>query len=282
MPYCSKCGAQVSAEDMFCSKCGQPINKESSRTTIYEGEIHKCPNCGEVLDAFSVVCPACGYEIRGKKVSVSVRDFANKLTSAKTDAIKVDLIRSFPIPNTKEDVFEFMILASTNYDESLSQSGNAQKEIRGAWISKIEQGYQKAKLLFGDSSEFQKIETIYLKTQDKKKKTSSIKLILRTIGLWGGLLIFLIALILDVTTHGNTSMLHVGAGIIMIVGAFMIGRESKNLLEVGIGIACGIISMLLGLVLQEGFHGNGSMMEIAGGLVIVISIIRLVQITKNK
>lgn len=67
MPYCSKCGAQVSAEDKFCSKCGQPINKESSRTTIYEGEIHKCPNCGEVLDAFSVVCPACGYEIRGKK-----------------------------------------------------------------------------------------------------------------------------------------------------------------------------------------------------------------------
>ena len=129
---------------------------------------------------------------------------------------------------------------------------------------------------------FEIIRVVLTKTQDKKKKTSSIKLILRTIGLWGGLLIFLIALILDVTTHGNTSMLHVGAGIIMIVGAFMIGRESKNLLEVGIGIACGILSMLLGLVLQEGFHGNGSMMEIAGGLVIVISIIRLVQITKNK
>lgn len=281
MLYCSNCGSKVSAEDKFCSKCGQPISKQSLRTTIYEGEIHKCPNCGEILDAFSIACPSCGYEIRGKEASESVKDFADKLTNTKTNAAKADIIRSFPIPNTKEDVFEFMILASTNYDESFSQSDNKQKEIREAWISKIEQGYQKAKLLFGDYPEFQKIESIYLKTQGRKNKTSTIKLILRTIGLWSGLLIFLIALILDVTTYSNTSMFHIGAGIIMVVGAFMIGRESNNLLEVGIGIACGILALLLGLILQEGFHGNGSIMELAGGLVIVISIVRLIQSTKK-
>lgn len=282
MPYCSNCGAQVSAEDKFCSQCGKTINKEPSRKTVYEGEIHKCPNCGEVLDTFSVVCPTCGYEIRGKTASFSVKDFAIKLANAKTEIAKVDLIRSFPIPNTKEDIFEFMILASTNYDECFFQSDNVQTEIRRAWISKIEQGYQKAKLLFGDSPEFQKIEAVYLKTQNKRNQTSAIKLILRTIGLWGGLLIFAITLILDVTTHGNTSMLHLGAFIIMVIGAFMIGRGSNNMLEVGIGITCGILSLLLGLLLQEGLDGNGSVMETAGWLVIIISIIRLVQITKNK
>ena len=46
---------------------------------MYEGYIHKCPNCGEVLEAFVTVCPACGYEIRDAKSSSSVQELASKL-----------------------------------------------------------------------------------------------------------------------------------------------------------------------------------------------------------
>lgn len=51
----------------------------TERRTVFEGEIHKCPNCGEVLNPFMVNCPACGHKFRGAKVATSVREFASKL-----------------------------------------------------------------------------------------------------------------------------------------------------------------------------------------------------------
>lgn len=75
--------------------------------------------------------------------------------------MRVLLIRNYPIPNTKEDIFEFMILASSNI------SGDNSFSLSEAWKSKFEQGYQKAKLLFCDEPEFEKIQTLYEKTQKR-------------------------------------------------------------------------------------------------------------------
>ena len=50
MAFCSNCGERIEEGANFCNKCGKPVNENnSSRKVTYEGEIHKCPNCGGPL-----------------------------------------------------------------------------------------------------------------------------------------------------------------------------------------------------------------------------------------
>lgn len=74
--YCRKCGKQIPDNSRFCSFCGEDLSSDinteheergKKRKVVFDGEIHKCPNCGEILDAFVIKCPTCGFEIRGKK-----------------------------------------------------------------------------------------------------------------------------------------------------------------------------------------------------------------------
>ena len=100
--FCSYCGTKLDDGARFCKGCGkavvqttqatsesntkgEPSNEvfshepNTERKTVYEGKLHKCPNCGELLDAFRSHCPSCGYEIRDARSSSSVRELAQKL-----------------------------------------------------------------------------------------------------------------------------------------------------------------------------------------------------------
>ena len=174
----------------------------TERKVVYEGKIHKCPNCGEVLGSFQATCPTCGHEVRDAKNSYSVREFAAKLEEIEhgrstkgfgikkmlqdqnevneTDQKKINLIRSYVIPNTKEDLFEFLVLASSNINlqryNDFDQITMSQKAVSDAWEAKFEQAYEKAKLSFGNSSDFSKIQDLYDKKNgeiinSKKKRT---------------------------------------------------------------------------------------------------------------
>ena len=102
MPFCTNCGAQIAEGAKFCTNCGAASTRpESGRKTVYDGNVHKCPNCGEALTAFTSVCPSCGYEIRGKSAVASVQTFYSDLSKAQTTEQKDRMIRNFPIPNTK-------------------------------------------------------------------------------------------------------------------------------------------------------------------------------------
>ena len=96
MQFCPYCGTKLDDGARFCKNCGEAVannaqepqkpkcekrieENPTERKTVYEGYVHKCPMCGEVLEAFLTVCPACGHEIRDVKSSTSVREFALKL-----------------------------------------------------------------------------------------------------------------------------------------------------------------------------------------------------------
>lgn len=172
MPFCSNCGQQINDGAKFCPSCGTAVSNErtnNQRKTVFEGNIHKCPNCGEVLTSFTSNCPSCGYEIRGASNSAAVQEFAVKLASAESRQEKIAIIRNFPIPNTKEDILEFMILASTNIGDNL------EKDISAAWQSKNEQAYQKAQIIFQDEKEFSRIQNIYSQVCVKLTKQKKIE-----------------------------------------------------------------------------------------------------------
>ena len=285
MAYCNNCGKELNGEMKFCPHCGSPVEKHeknAKRETICDGEIHKCPNCGEVLESFTAVCPSCGYEIRGAKTSASVGEFSMRLSASENDERKIGLIRSFPIPNTKEDILEFMILAASNFDANCYVFSADGKKIADAWLAKIEQCRQKAEITFSGESDFLKIQNIYdkihtqiKKLEQKEKKNAITDILLQTIGVWSGLIIFIIAAILDVSSDIDTSIFHLGGAAVMIVGAFMVGRKSKMLYVVVIGIACSALTLALGTLLQEAFMENGSAMTLAGGASLILIIVGL-------
>jgi RNA polymerase subunit RPABC4/transcription elongation factor Spt4 len=209
MAFCMNCGQRLPEGAKFCSNCGAATGEVKSETAqrkiVYDGEVHKCPNCGEIVDSFVLNCPSCGHEFRSSASTSLVQELASKLEAmeqqqeprkrrtikdellrtnnlSKTDEQKISLIRSFVIPNTKEDILEFIILASSNinvelYGESnLTPENEVLKAVSDAWIAKFEQAYRKAQFSFSETPTFTQIKEVYInKTNEinkqKKKKT---------------------------------------------------------------------------------------------------------------
>ncbi len=218
--FCQYCGTKLDPGARFCKNCGKQLDgsgmagggyaapqpqetfshkQHTERKTVFEGQLHKCPNCGELLDSFRSHCPSCGYEIRDARSSSSVRELAQKLERIEAERMapieekkslmkmvfgkdfkeedeveeaqerfdehkrqqKANLIINFSVPNTREDILEFMILASSNIDVKKG----IDDEVTKAWISKLDQVYEKARLMLGNSPSFSQIKYIY----DRKK-----------------------------------------------------------------------------------------------------------------
>lgn len=147
--------------------------KESSKF----GELRKCPACGAAVQAMSFKCDDCGYEFVGVKANSSrerlhkiINDIierhaiekANKNAfvrffdegSDKEDIQKA--IINFPVPNTKEDLLEFLLFLeplakvkflSSDYDPYLTK----------AYRAKYRECVNKAKVFFSDDPHFQKL-----------------------------------------------------------------------------------------------------------------------------
>ena len=186
MAFCQKCGNELPNGAKFCANCGTPAGasgSENVRKQEFVGTMKKCPNCGQILQAFQAKCPSCGHEIIGVSTTTSVREFFDKCLQILDNEQKLELINNYPIPNAKEDLLEFTLLASqqikTSYIARIAKTnmytagtalnsygntslgslkdrlkGNITKvgtaEIVSAWESKLEQVIHKAKISFSD------------------------------------------------------------------------------------------------------------------------------------
>ena len=199
--FCPGCGAPANGSttqtpppipQMQPTQSNMYGNSET-RQQEFAGKVLKCPNCGAVISQTTAVCPECGMRITGQAAVSSVQVFQNQLMALESkrkksalgmfnvyagvdpvDKQKVALIQNFPIPNTVDDVLEFILLAVSNIDVNLSKKSWANNSsgmqifamemprvISDAWVTKMEQVYQKAEILFPDDPTFPKIKQIY-------------------------------------------------------------------------------------------------------------------------
>lgn len=130
------------------------------------GDVRKCPSCGALVPALAVSCPECGYEFSGVSASSSSQLLAKEIAKIKKDAsdkkneiiksgkfstikekgqlwspqkealYRIDedaekqvssLVDSFPVPNTKNDLFDLIMYLKTQkyedkYKECLSRA----------------------------------------------------------------------------------------------------------------------------------------------------------------
>lgn len=216
--FCPNCGAKAEYGAKFCAECGSPLvesvsvdqhntvvsDNSPTRQQEFAGKVYKCPACGEIVSQMTAVCPSCGHHITGRSAVSSVQKFSEQLMALESkrkgpgllsamslsvnpvDKQKLSLIRSFPIPNTIDDIQEFMLLAIANIDVNKSKKtfwnkldGDAETEntiakiISDAWISKMKQSYQKARVSFPDDPAFTYIKQLYVeKMRELKMETN--------------------------------------------------------------------------------------------------------------
>jgi hypothetical protein len=157
-----------------------------------EGDLKKCPSCGAPVLAFAIKCTDCGHEFRNVESSTSVKEFFIMLndlesntkedennplkaignTYAKMFSVggvfgggkegrqKRELIKNFPVPNTKEDILEFLALGVPRakmkgnfFSSNFSDAGweiKAHNLLVPIWQSKCEQIIMKARFSMKD------------------------------------------------------------------------------------------------------------------------------------
>jgi RNA polymerase subunit RPABC4/transcription elongation factor Spt4 len=208
MAFCSNCGTQLQDGVKFCPSCGilaggaAPALKPAAEKV---GNIRKCPACGAEVPSMTVVCPSCGHEFSSVQVANSVQAFFERIDAVDqeiyeqktTEGIlsktlgglgkisgfekvlgpsaggkrKIALVEGYPIPNSKEDILEFIVLAASRFQRLPTKSWGRRLRDEAtlldiAWKTKCEQAYNKAKLSFGsDQDTIANIESIL-----KKKK----------------------------------------------------------------------------------------------------------------
>ncbi len=210
MAFCSNCGKELASGAKFCTECGTPcgaaVTGTNDRKSTFDGEIHKCPNCGSVLDAYKIKCEVCGWELRSGGSKNTVEELVIKLQeieSRKMEKVSVqksllkkligvdfnsddevyderrnfekskskeksDAISNFVVPNIKEEILEFLQLALSKLSAGKFNDGydNYEKE---AWIMKFKQCDQKAKIMLADDQAYLTIQSTYAKIYDKYK-----------------------------------------------------------------------------------------------------------------
>ncbi len=158
------------------------------------GGVKKCPACGSEVQSFQINCVACNHEFNNIDANVSIQKlfillnecekergnqefsvgsalgniFARAYEIGGGDKViekKKSIISGFPIPNTREDILEFLALAMPNS----KQKGNfftkqqpenkSHNDLAPTWFSKCEQVIMKARFAMKDDQKtIQEIE----------------------------------------------------------------------------------------------------------------------------
>ena len=207
--FCHNCGLKIQQGIKFCPKCGTSVlsitnktvstdstnvtnnsstpktTESSARKIEYVGKVLKCPNCGCVIEKNTMICPDCGMKINREEATSSIQTFYDRLMEIESnrkpkrnslfvqidpvDEQKLAYIRSYPIPNSIEDIVEFFSLAANNINVMISKNNiwnkmddpSIEKQISDAWVVKMQQLYKKAKRLFPNDEAFLQIQDIY-------------------------------------------------------------------------------------------------------------------------
>jgi hypothetical protein len=145
-------------------------------TSNKAGDIKKCPSCGAPVQAFVIKCSDCGHEFRNIEAVSSIKALHLELQKGEEDernkprswAEKMDgelavakavanrqksIIASFPVPNAKEDLLEFLSIANSEASKKLGffiASVHPEAVLKNAWKAKCEQLIIKSRLTFND------------------------------------------------------------------------------------------------------------------------------------
>ena len=139
------------------------------------GNVLKCPSCGAQVVGGSALCPECGYAFSNVGANSSYEKLFAKLEAIevayrhKVEPFipifgvsnkvkeKANVIRMFPVPNTRADLLEFLASMSAQIS-SMKQNQSMQvfeeQTMRKAYEAKYEECVNKARISFANDPDF--------------------------------------------------------------------------------------------------------------------------------
>jgi len=141
------------------------------------GDIKKCPACGSMIQSFTAICADCGHTFSNINAVSSVTKLHEQLLNVESEERnrpvemgwmeklqgnsaandmqleerikkrKASVVSSFPVPNTKEDILEFLSIAVPEVGKkpNFFMMKTAAGALYNAWHSKAEQVIMKAR-----------------------------------------------------------------------------------------------------------------------------------------
>lgn len=146
------------------------VKKNAGPKSGKHGVVKTCPNCGATVEGGNAKCPECGYAFTGVDAVSSAKELDKRLrgvsgTGGESDEKRANIISSFPIPNTREDLFEFM--ASMEPKAFNRYKEGTVTVIGKAYYEKFVEALNKARISFPDDPALKMFEDALKK--DKKK-----------------------------------------------------------------------------------------------------------------
>lgn len=121
----------------------EKAEKSAPKSDKY-GSVRKCPACGAIVGAFKGVCPECGFEFTEVDANLSSKKLYDALSKESNTKKKQEIIETFPLPNTKADLLEFLTALKPRIADPKSEFANA-------YYKKYAECIEKAKVsFFGD------------------------------------------------------------------------------------------------------------------------------------
>ena len=157
-----------------------PPAPTQNKTSSYQGDVRKCPACGTIVPPLSLRCPGCGVEFRNAEANQTAMSLKaaleaidheedtggyymsgnsplaalgnNLIGSFMSDKRKrkVQIIQTTPIPNTREDLLEMLMLCTGNAEYNTSNTAMGASELTEAWRAKTRQVILKTEMLLKD------------------------------------------------------------------------------------------------------------------------------------
>jgi len=144
------------------------------------GDVKKCPACGAMIQSFQTRCPDCGHDYSNIESNASIQKLFKMLNDAenerkdeglsvgkaiggvlgkmygigggdKINTKKKTIISNFPIPNTKNDILEFLAISlpmakqKGNFITKENEENKTHNDLVPTWKSKCEQIVLKAR-----------------------------------------------------------------------------------------------------------------------------------------
>lgn len=156
----------------------KPSSHLSAPKSDKYGDVRKCPGCGAIVESFTTRCPDCGFEFSNVTASTSITTLFKKIQeieASRTGSVfsgiaemygmdritrqKQALIRNFPIPTTKGDILEFLVMGvplakeKGNFLTKNSDENRPHNSFVPVWKAKIEQVIMKARFSMKDDKQ---------------------------------------------------------------------------------------------------------------------------------
>jgi hypothetical protein len=156
-------------------------SNQSIPKSVKAGDLKKCPSCGSSVESFNTKCSDCGHEFRNVQAASSISKLYDDLKKAEEEERKKNrnwfenfnggeaainlaitnmhknIISTFPVPNSKEDLLEFLSMASSEAKKklgfSLYKSLDPPHILKNTWYAKCEQIIMKARFSMKEDKE---------------------------------------------------------------------------------------------------------------------------------